>query len=369
MSRPPRGVELLILQATPFCNLDCRYCYLPERSRTDRMSLETARKAAELVSKIGPAGSHYTVVWHVGEPMVLSPDWFRTAHQAISEVLGENRVRFQFQSNGTLLNEEWVQLLSSDRRLEICLSIDGPAWMHDANRRTRRGKGSHAQTMGGVARLKTASIPFDCIAVVTEITLDHPEPFFDFFEALHPRGLALNPEEKDGVNSTSSLGSDRTEARYRRFLRRFGDLWHRERPFIVRELNRLEQAHENRAPGLLSVNHQTEPWRIVTVGSRGELHTFSPELLGIDIPGVGASLGNVHRDDWNGITTSPQFQKLDRQIQEGVERCRSRCSYFHLCGGGAPSNKWSEHGTFTATETSFCRLSVQAAVDELWAER
>ena len=23
------GIELLILQPTPFCNIDCKYCYLP----------------------------------------------------------------------------------------------------------------------------------------------------------------------------------------------------------------------------------------------------------------------------------------------------------------------------------------------------
>ena len=35
-------VRLLVLQPTPFCNIDCSYCYLAERQLTARMSLDDA---------------------------------------------------------------------------------------------------------------------------------------------------------------------------------------------------------------------------------------------------------------------------------------------------------------------------------------
>lgn len=34
----PGPIEQLVLQPTPFCNLDCKYCYLPNRSE-DRKSV------------------------------------------------------------------------------------------------------------------------------------------------------------------------------------------------------------------------------------------------------------------------------------------------------------------------------------------
>ena len=37
------STRLLILQPTPFCNLDCDYCYLPNRDDTRRMSIATVR--------------------------------------------------------------------------------------------------------------------------------------------------------------------------------------------------------------------------------------------------------------------------------------------------------------------------------------
>ena len=50
-------------------------------------------------------------------------------------------------------------------------------------------------------------------------------------------------------------------------------------------------------------------------------------------------------------------------VAAGVARCRESCSYFGLCGGGAPSNKYFENGSFDSTETLFCRLHRQALAE------
>ena len=43
--------------------------------------------------------------------------------------------------------------------------------------------------------------------------------------------------------------------------------------------------------------------------------------------------------------------------------CRERCEYFSVCGGGEPVNKLAENGTFTSTETTYCRLTKMRATD------
>lgn len=45
--------------------------------------------------------------------------------------------------------------------------------------------------------------------------------------------------------------------------------------------------------------------------------------------------------------------------------CVARHAYFAVCGGGCPSNKLAEHGTFVATETTKCRFKIQAMADLL----
>ena len=34
-------LELLIIQGSPFCNINCSYCYLPNRNDSSKLSLET----------------------------------------------------------------------------------------------------------------------------------------------------------------------------------------------------------------------------------------------------------------------------------------------------------------------------------------
>jgi uncharacterized protein len=52
-------------------------------------------------------------------------------------------------------------------------------------------------------------------------------------------------------------------------------------------------------------------------------------------------------------------------VAKGVEKCRTTCKYFGVCGGGAPCNKIFENGSLESAETLFCRLSVQASADAL----
>ena len=70
-----RGVggplDLLVVQATPFCNLDCRYCYLPDRQNTERMSLVVVDRLFARVFESDLVRQGFTVVWHAGEPLAV----------------------------------------------------------------------------------------------------------------------------------------------------------------------------------------------------------------------------------------------------------------------------------------------------------
>jgi len=63
-------LELLVIQPTPFCNLDCSYCYLPDRSNKRKMTLETLEKTFNWVFSSGLVRQPFTLLWHAGEPMV-----------------------------------------------------------------------------------------------------------------------------------------------------------------------------------------------------------------------------------------------------------------------------------------------------------
>ncbi len=58
---------------------------------------------------------------------------------------------------------------------------------------------------------------------------------------------------------------------------------------------------------------------------------------------------------------------MQAEIAAGVAACRASCAYFGLCGGGAGSNKYWEHGRFDAAETQHCRTRIQRVADVVLA--
>ena len=131
---------LLVLQPTPFCNIDCSYCYLSNRQSTARMSLETLALDLPAYSRARAwVGARGGVAW--GRTSGVPLAWYEDAVALMAERRPASlQLTHRFQSNGVLLNEDWARFFArTEARVE--LSIDGPADLHDANRRTRRGQG------------------------------------------------------------------------------------------------------------------------------------------------------------------------------------------------------------------------------------
>lgn len=110
------------------------------------------------------------------------------------------------------------------------------------------------------------------------------------------------------------------------------------------------------------------PFAIVNVDARGHFSTFDPELLSVHTEEYGDFvLGHVLHDSLASIVATEKFQRIQRDLRAGIERCRADCAYFGVCGGGAGSNKYWEHGSFDATETQACRYRVKLTTDVVLA--
>jgi len=74
-----KGVKLLVLQPTPFCNIDCDYCYLADRLSTKKMLPKQAVEIVDRLVAAGVVGTDLSMVWHAGEPLTLPPSYYREA--------------------------------------------------------------------------------------------------------------------------------------------------------------------------------------------------------------------------------------------------------------------------------------------------
>jgi len=359
-------LELLILQPTPFCNINCDYCYLSNRSVRQTMSLETIRESVRMVLNAGLVGERLSVVWHAGEPLVLSVDYYQEAFAAIEEVVdGKCEISHSFQSNGILIDDDWCAFIRK-HSARIGLSIDGPAFLHDLHRKTRTGKPTHAKVMRSVEKLKQHSIPFHAIAVITADALDHADAVFNFFQNLGIAEVGFNIEELEGVHDSSSMSAEVNTDRIRKFWQRLYNLHEASLPsFQIREFRKAAAAvlfSQARLSWqeIAMQNDQVLPFRIISVDYQGHVSTFSPELMGVhDTAYNDFKLGKVGEDDLYAIRESKPFRKMANAVMDGVRKCSRTCEYFSVCGGGGPSNKYFENGSFNSTVTMYCRNSIQ----------
>ncbi|GCE23944.1 cyclophane-forming radical SAM/SPASM peptide maturase GrrM/OscB [Dictyobacter kobayashii] len=358
--------KLVVIQPSPLCNIDCRYCYLPQRMLKKRIQFNTLERIFQALFSSALVGDDVTCIWHAGEPLVLPIEFYREAFRLQQQCNIHNvHITNVFQTNATLINQPWCDFFQ-EALVEIGVSIDGPQRLHDAQRVDLFGRGTFERVMRGIRLLQENEIRFTTISVISEETTRHPEEFFDFFSELQPVRLGLNPEEMEGSHGSSSLYSATGLLQYKSFVKRLIELnQHAQQPVSIREIDfmlyRIQSAH----PHIFAETNT--PATILNFDCDGNISTFSPELLTITHPTYqDFFFGNVHTiaklDD---LFQHPKFLSINADIQRGVSRCQASCDYFQVCGGGAPSNKLHENGTFDSTETHACRLQVKMTMDAL----
>ncbi|MDI1465402.1 GRRM system radical SAM/SPASM domain protein [Catellatospora sp. KI3] len=351
---------LVVLQPTTFCNIDCSYCYLTERGSSNRMSPQVQRAAFERVLSSELVQDPVVFLWHLGEPLSVPPRFYEEAFATAAEVAQQHgrSISHGFQTNATLVNEAWVELIRR-HRVKVGVSIDGPAFIHDRVRVDRKGRGTHADVMRGVRLLQQAGIGFGAISVLTDFTMDYPEQYYDFFVEAGIDDIGFNIDEVEGGNTTSSFGPQASTQRYERFLERLLDrAAHHHGAVKIREIwtNLAALAFGGEEP----VNNTNMPMRIINIDRRGDVTTFCPELVT-----SGITMGNVLVDRIDEMLSNPVFQRVSDEIATGVQLCRQTCQYWRFCGGGSPSNKFFEHGRFDVAETRTCQVHKKATVDVL----
>ena len=196
-------VELLIFQGTPFCNIDCSYCYLPDRANRSRISLETIATTCRRLARDGLVADNPEVLWHAGEPLVLPVEFYERAFATIEAELGVSAMRHKVQTNATLINDRWIDFFKA-WQVSVGVSLDGPPHIHDRHRMTRSGRPTSERVLAGIARLKQAGLKLSVICVLTRHSIDKPEELFAFFELIGVDGVGFNIDEAEGPHLSSS---------------------------------------------------------------------------------------------------------------------------------------------------------------------
>ena len=356
-------LSLVVVQNTSFCNIDCRYCYLPSRNVKSQQSLSTVRSLIERLKEYNSLESRLTLCWHAGEPLVSGEAFFEEVFEEFREFSRSSGVKVghSIQTNGTLLNESWISLFEQND-VHVGISIDGPAAAHDANRVTRAGVGTHAKVLRGLRQLVESRVSFGAIAVVGETAMANPLEFHRFFESERVPSVGLNVPEIEGINTVSFIAEEGAYQRFKAFVAALAAETLDRRTVVYREIQSVldfaRSGGQPRRSSTATLGH------ILNVTHDGRYSSFAPEMLGMtDSRGRDFFLGDVRTTSIRDAFRSARAVALDDEIKKGISACRAECGYFDLCGGGSPSNKLAELGAFDGTRTAFCMLSQRAAAE------
>jgi uncharacterized protein len=358
--------KLVIIQASPLCNIDCKYCYLPNRTSNKRITERTLSLIFERLFDENAIEDGADIVWHAGEPLVLPVAFYERAFQLERAANRNNvKVRHYIQTNGILLNQEWCDLFLKNK-VGLGVSLDGPRDVHDSNRVDRAGRGTFDQVMKGISLLRKNGLDFKILSVLTNRSLESSADIVNFFLKEGLRFWAFNVEEAEGENKESSVQGESAILRYRQFIRLLLETSESRAKDIgsIREVRNLVGATLYAPLESNMQSSENQPFEILNFDCDGNFSTFSPELLTIIDPVYGHfRFGNVYSDTLRSMYVNAQFLRVNQDIQEGVKLCQESCDFFSVCGGGAPSNKLSENRSFASTETFHCRIRIKAGVD------
>ena len=173
------GPHHLVLTLTDACNFRCRYCTFSGAypySRAHGRAVMPEATAVEAVRwYFGLHRREYSIGFYGGEPLLCRRLIAATVSAARQRVPAGARLRFSLTSNGALLDAATMDFLA-EQEIDLFVSVDGPAAVHDRYRLTRRGQPTFARVWQRLERLRSRHPDYFDRHVNLSLTLVPPDP-------------------------------------------------------------------------------------------------------------------------------------------------------------------------------------------------
>jgi len=158
------------------------------------MPFPIAQQIVDFVMGEAPSGQEVQFCFFGGEPFLC----FDLIQQIVAyirqlERRQERPVRLSVTTNGTLLTRPIFDYLK-EQEIALCVSMDGPAPVHDLNRRYPGGRGSFEEVLGNVRTAVSELEGVQVNAVYGPETVDSLPETTAFLAQLGAAGIHLNPD-------------------------------------------------------------------------------------------------------------------------------------------------------------------------------
>jgi uncharacterized protein len=320
--------------AGPRCNLACSYCYYLGKEavlpRADgRLSLDLLERYIEQrIEASGERVAHFE--WHGGEPTLVGLEYFREIRRIQRKKLPEGReVSNGLQTNGYLIDGAWASFLAKEG-FSVGLSLDGPAELHDAFRKTAGGAATQQRVEKAYRLLRERGVFVNLLCVLNARNAAEPEAVYGYFRGLGAAYLQFLPfvpplAAPSAAAATSEAIGD--------FLCRVFDRW------IADGVGRIVIQNIDEAlrpiyglPHALCVHRETCGQVLVLERDGGVYacdHFVDAEHL----------LGNIKDLSLSAIAADPRLADFGEAKRAGLSPACQACEFLAQCNGGCPKDR------------------------------
>jgi len=214
--------KLHIFVVTLRCDHSCHYCQVSRQTmdkNTYDMGLDTAEKSVEMMMK-SPA-QHLTLELQGGEPLLAFDVIRHIVPLAKRRATGLGKaLDIVVTTNLANATDDMLYYLR-DENIKVSTSLDGPAFIHNANR-PRPGNNSYELTIQNIERARKILGVGKVAALMTttQLSLQHPIEIIDeyvrrgfhsiFLRPISPYGFAVKTKKKTGYQIDDFLKFYRT---------------------------------------------------------------------------------------------------------------------------------------------------------------
>ena len=328
-----KNLSIMLKPASSACNLRCSYCFYRDVSESretqsfGKMSLSLMHRVLDNVFCDLTAGDQVTFVFQGGEPTLAGLPFYREfvdCCKAKSSVGAD--IHYALQTNGILLDEEWCGFLKENDFL-TGLSLDGPAAIHNAQRKDVSGKGTFSQVMGAKSLMDQMGVKYNVLMVLTQEMARHPKEIWNFLLENRIGYVQFIPclDDLDIARNPWALSADR----YARFYSELFSFW-------------FAALQKGTYVSIKLFDDYIQLLRSGFCGACGLLGTCSSQIV-VEADGSvypcdfyvldQYRAGNLGSQTLREVYDSPVMRAFPHREVPQNPQCSS-CPYLRICGGG-----------------------------------
>lgn len=324
------------------CNMNCSYCFYRDETEKRKnafcglLSEETAETIVKKASSEAEESCFF--MFQGGEPTLAGIEFYKY-FVSLEKKYSKPGLRFfnAIQTNGYAINEEWARFFAENSFL-TGISVDGPADVHNMNRKSREGDGTFNKVMHTVDLFDKYKVDYNVLCVITSVNIKKAEKIYNFYSKRNLGYLQFIP-------CLEPLGEDKTTDMYAPDEKEYGDflvkifrLWFADlkkgKYVSIRHIDNFLRMFRGLPPESCNMNGRCS----VQFVTEADGTVYPCDFYCID----GYELGNIKEKSFSELAKSDNAVRFINESLPLPEECR-QCRFYPFCRNGCRRDR-AENG-------------------------